>query len=54
MYHPASRPLALLAGVLGFCLLPVSLVPVSQAHMMADPESLGDAVLAAAPPPMTS
>ncbi len=31
MYHPASRPLALLAGVLGFCLLPVSLVPVSQA-----------------------
>ena len=31
MYHPAPSPLALLAGVLGFCLLPLSLVPVSLA-----------------------
>ncbi|MCS6294295.1 MAG: energy transducer TonB [Nitrospira sp.] len=31
MYHPVPSPLALLAGVLGLCLLPLNVVPVSQA-----------------------
>jgi len=31
MYRPAPSPLALLAGVLGLCLLPLSLVPVNPA-----------------------